>query len=107
MRAGFIGLVFTRARDRQLDQHGGNGREDDHEQRRQSATVTIIVTTAESAKQSGPITHTGHESNRAREGSSNRTDEDVTIAYVPEFVGQHALQFLIIQQIENALRHGY
>ena len=42
------------------------------------------------------------------ERSGNRTGEDVTIPHMPQLVGEHAFQFLVVEQIENTLgdRHG-
>ena len=44
-------------------------------------------------------------SDRSGDGRRDRTDQDVAIVDVAEFVRQHAFEFLIIEQIQNPLGH--
>jgi len=35
------------------------------------------------------------------------TDQDVAVPYVPQFVGQHAFQFFVVEQPKDPMSHGY
>src|SRR5215472_325145 len=89
----------------QLQEHGGKWRENHHQQGEDSpaassASLTIIpVAIAE------PRSPVGNPSNGSGDGCSDRTDENVIVADVGEFVGNDAFQFVIIHQFEQTL--GY
>ena len=98
VRAGGIRLIFARTRHGKLDQHGRNRAEDEHQQRTHSPAATLIAIPEEKSK-------AGQIRNRAGNGGCNRTDQDVAVIHVTQFMRQHTLKFLVIQEIKNALRH--
>ncbi len=103
MRAGGIGLVFARARNGHLDEHCGNGSEDHHGQRAEDAASAIaIAVAAAAAEHGGPSGHARQDGDGSGKGGGNGADEDVAVADMAEFVRQHAFQFVVVEQIENA-----
>ena len=45
--------------------------------------------------------------NGAGNGCGDRTDQNVVVAYVRQFVSNDSLKFFIIHQFEQTLRHGH
>ena len=48
----------------------------------------------------------GKASDGAGQSGRDRTDEDVAIAHVAEFMSEHAFQFIVVEQSEDALGYG-
>src|SRR5208282_5306753 len=98
MGAGGVGLILAGARYGKLDEARGDGSHDQHKQSRQPSSATAVaVTAAHAAKDHGKAAHAGEHSNGAGDGCRYRTNEDVTVVHVAEFVGQYAFEFLIVQ----------
>src|SRR5436190_12560267 len=104
MRSGFVGLVFARSRDCQLNQHGGDGSEKEHQQSAK-ASAAIVAVTFVSAKDHSPARNLGEVGDSSGDGGRNRTDQDVAIANVAEFVGQYAFEFFVGEQSRNSVSH--
>ena len=106
VRSGIVGSVFARTRNGELNQHRGEWRENNHgDGRDASASAALFaVASAHAAEDHSPLGNVGQESDCPRERGRDRTDQDVAIADVAEFVGDHALEFVVIEQTENALR---
>ena len=64
------------------------------------ASAAAIVAIAHSAEV-GAVAQPG---DRAGDGGGDRTDQDVAVVHVAQFVGQHAFEFLVVEQIQDALR---
>ena len=87
------------ARNRHLDHHGGNRGQDQHEQTAHGSTAAIIAIAHPA--EVGAVAQPG---DGAGDGSGHRTDQDVAIVYVSQFVGQHAFEFFVVEQAQDALR---
>ena len=92
MRPGFVRLIFSRTRNRKLDEHSRDRRQDQHQQR--TGTTAAIVAVAHAAEEE---TKAGDIRDRAGNRGRDRTDQDVPIIDVSQFVRQHAFQLFIIQ----------
>ena len=95
--------VFARTRDGQLDEHGRDRREDHH------GKATIGPPPRDRDRHGcrrKQERHAREHGDGAGEGRGDGTDEDVAISDVSEFVSEHAFEFVISEQAENAFRHG-
>ena len=101
MRPGGIRLVLPGPGDGQLNECRRNGGKNEHEQAAAVHTAPAIAgASAEKAGETGGLREQG---DRAGERGCDGTGKDVTIPYMPQLVGEHAFQFLVIQQVENTL----
>ncbi len=104
-RAGGVGLVFAGAGDRHLQQQRGEGAEegDDEEDDGVGAAFAIICAPPTMAPQRRQVHEHGE---RAGDGGGDRTDEDVAVAHVRQLVGDHALELLLVHDLEQTLGGG-
>src|SRR5580658_2508818 len=101
MRAGGIGLVFPGAGHGKLNQRRSNGGEKEHENTAAvHASAAVPAAAAEKAGETGGLRE---QRDRSGERSCNRAGEDVTIPHMPQLVSKHALQFFVVEQVENTL----
>ena len=98
MRPGLIRLIFAGTRNRKLNEHGRDRSQDQHQQRTPDATTIVAVSHA--AKEE---TKAGQIRNRAGNRRRDRTDQDIPIINVSQFVRQHAFQLFIAQQAKDAM----
>src|SRR5216683_7406965 len=70
LRASFIGLVFTRARDGKLNEHSCNRSQEEHEYRPQSSAAIVVVAFV-ATEDHAPTRDVGKVSDRAGNGCCN------------------------------------
>src|SRR5215469_7506263 len=83
-----VRVILARTRDGHLDDHGRDGREDQHEDGADAAAAAVVVALA-SAKPEKER-HAGEERDGGRNHGCDRTDQDVTMQHVAEFVRHNA-----------------
>ena len=66
----------------------------------------VAIAASVAAENHSPAANVREIRDRAGKSRGDRADQNVAVADVAEFVGQHAFQFFVSQQIENALGHG-
>ena len=99
--AGRIGVVLPRTRNRHLNQHRRDRRQNHHGDRRHRASAILVIAAA-----AEPERHAGQERNGPGDHRGHRTDQDVAMQYVAQFVRDHALQFVVGHQPQNAGGEG-
>src|SRR5947209_6747118 len=80
VRASFIGLVFTRARDGKLNEHSSNRGQEEHEYRPQSSAAIVVVAFV-AAEDHSPAREVRKISNRAGDCWGCRSDMDVPLEH--------------------------
>ena len=103
--AGLVGQVFARTRDAHLNEHGGHGSNQRDEQRGQRVGSAFLVVSAADAEDRGPLRHGGQVHHHRGHDARDTGNQDVAVFDVSEFVGQHAAQFVRVEQPQNALGH--
>ena len=109
-RAGGISFIFARARNGQLDQRGRQRRQDHHGEHGQHAAPPVVAPAATAAKPSeqlGIPDHAPNQSDGAGQCGHHGAGQDIAILHVPEFVRQHAFNFLVVADVQNAARHRH
>ena len=91
---GGVGIVFARARDGHLDQHGGDGRQNHHERCRPTAAAAVVVVAAAAE----PEGHAGQHGDGGGERGGHRADQDVAMQHVAQLVGHHAFDFVVVHE---------
>src|SRR5208282_3776960 len=93
--------------DGELDQHRCEGSEKDHGNGCDAAaSAAIVAFAAHAAKNHAPAGNRCEKSDGAGQCGRNRADQDVAIAHVAQLVGEHAFEFFIVEQTEDALGYG-
>src|SRR5690242_11188715 len=104
-RACCVGRILPLPRETQLQQHGGDGCQKEHEDSPHSAAVTVVTVAPVPSKNHGPAAHRGEVENRSGYRCGYRTDQDVVVANVRQLVSDNAFEFVVIHQLEQTLRH--
>ncbi len=104
---GGVGRVLARAGDRELDQHGHEGRQDGPGQRAEDVGIaTALVARPEAPEHAGPLDHVAEGSDEPGQAGGDGGDEDVAVLHVGELVGQHALELPTVEDAQDALGDG-
>ena len=70
------------------------------EQRAEEAALAVVVAAAEHGREHGQLGGVG---DAGGDGGGDRADEDVAVLHVHQLVGQHALQLVARQRLQDAL----
>ena len=98
-RAGIVGAVLARARDRQLNQRGGDRRQDDQQQLAERVAVAVVAAT-HAAEDHGPLRGVRQQGDGTSDRGGDARDQNVVVADVAELVGEHALKLVACQDAE-------
>src|SRR3989344_1414125 len=111
-RAGSVGQKFSLSGNGQLDNGGGNRRENGqnysdkhHYELRLPAAFSVISSTPEKL---GPQKKVGHKRNKADKNHNNCGNKNVFVADMGKFVGDDSLQFVFVQHLPQtgSYRHS-
>ena len=109
MRTRGIGLVFARARDGHLDEHGRDGGEDGHEERadRAAPAAALVIAAAPAAEDGRPLRHLGEVRDGARDGGGDGHDERVPVSHVGQLVGEHPAELVLGHDAQDPFGDGH
>src|SRR5438876_6698007 len=96
--AGLVGGILPLAGESELQEHGGKRGQNHHQQTEQSAASASLAIIAVRS----PV---GNPGDGASNGCSDRTDENVVVADVREFMCDDAFKFVVIHQFERSEEH--
>ena len=97
--AAAVGFVFTPARDRQLNEHCRDRREDEHQYRKHWIALVAVTPTEEHPEM-------GKRGYRTRDGRRDRGCQDVSMLDMRELVSEDCAQFPAREQLKNAGGRG-
>src|SRR5207253_2600788 len=88
-----------------LQDGGGQGGEYGEGKQDEDVPATLVVVAA--AEHGAPHGDAGHERDPHGHGRGDRADEDVPVLDVADLVGQHALQLVPRQGVQDSLGDGH
>ena len=100
--AAGVGGELARPRDRGLDQHRGERREDDRREQGDGVRAAVVAVARAAEEHRKPRDH--HDRRGDRRG--NRADQDVAMLDVRELVGDDAFQLLLVEDPHDAFGRG-
>src|SRR5438105_3793970 len=101
--AGFVRAVFSLARKAKLQKCGTERSKEDQKKRENPAASTIAVVAIATAAE--PESHVCKKRDRTRKGCRDGADENVVVPHMRKFVRNHALEFVVVHQFQESLRH--
>ena len=104
-RAG-VGREFARPRDRHLNQHRGNRREDHHRKERNRIGPRLALVAAAAAEHAGIHRHARQHHDRRGNGRRDGADQDVAVLDVGKLVRNDAFELVRAERLQDAFGRG-
>ena len=97
-RAAGVGVELARPRNRRLNQHRRDRRQDHRRQQRDRVAAVAIVAAAAAEEHREARDHHDRRGERRRD----RARQDVAVLHVRQFVRDHAFEFVVVQHLQDA-----